>query len=390
MDNMYKIFKRRLMLLCMGILVVILAAIHTTVFVTSNKAIEENLETSANGVAVSIANSIMWNVDEYKSFLETMDVNSEYYKKMQTFFSDIKENSNIKYIYTIKRVDETISEYVLDAEPIGSPGYSRPGTRENDPEGQAAFSSGIPTGFETVKDEKWGWLLGAYAPIFDKDGEMLGLVGVNIDGSHLYAYLNKLHLTLLATYVFIVLLSYFSLSKYSIAILDPLLLDKLTGAYSKRYFEKFMQKGIANAIRHRTDFAILMLDLDHFKNINDTYGHMFGDTVLSSISDIVRKSLRPTDYFIRYGGEEFAVIIANTKVEHVVEAAERIRKTVEDSPIFNYEKNIPIKMTISIGVANFNNLGQNANELIENADKALYHAKITRNMVSLYDIGMKG
>ena len=385
MDKLYGTFKIRLMVVCMTALVLIMAAIQTTVYFTSNNVIEEQLESSAKGIAVSIADSLMWNMEEYKSFLETRDVNSEYYQKIQAYFSDIKANSKIKYIYTIRRIDEETIEYILDAEPIGSPESSPPGSTEPiDPQEEIAYSARKPTGFKPAEYSKWGTLLGAYAPILDGNGETLGLVGVDIDGSHLYNYLKLLHFALYAIYLVILCLSWISLSKYSHAILDPLLKDKLTGAYSKRHFEKLLQEEIARAIRHNRDLALLMLDLDHFKNVNDTYGHVFGDKVLSSVSETIRKSLRPGDYFIRYGGEEFAVLVISANTNQALEIAERIRKSVENTSIFNEEKNLQFKITISIGVSGFTNLAVNAKEFIENADKALYDAKIERNKVSVF------
>jgi diguanylate cyclase (GGDEF)-like protein len=370
----------------MAALAVVMSVMYTTVYLTGANDIVEHLELSAKGVAVSIANSLMMNIDEYKSFLETRDINSEYYKKMQTYFSDIKNNSNIKFIYTERILDDKTTEFILDAEPLESSDYSPPGSLDkNSPQKEAVYSSKSSIVFRVAKDEKWGELLGALAPILDRDGEILGMVGVDMDGSHIYNHLSRLNRALFTIYGFIIGLSLVSLLKFSNVILNPLLKDKLTGAYSKRYFDNFLHREIVHSIRQRKDLALLMLDLDHFKKINDTYGHVFGDKVLSSVSEVIMKSIRPNDYFIRYGGEEFAVIIANSDMTRVLEIAERIRKAVEDTPIFNEEQNISVTITISIGISNFNNLSLNAKELVESADKALYTAKIKRNMVSVYE-----
>ncbi|MDR0498579.1 MAG: diguanylate cyclase [Holophagales bacterium] len=370
----------------MTVLVIVMSVMHTTVYVTGAKDIVERLELSAKGIAVSIANSLMMDIEAYKLFLETKDTNSEYYKKMQTYLATIKSNSDVKFIFTERSIDKDTTEFILDAEPIGSPYYSPPGsTDENGQEKKYVYSSKAPVSFGITHDEKWGKLLGAYAPILDRDGEILGMVGVDIDGSHVYTHLSRLNRALLTIYAFIIGMTLVSLLKFSNVVLDPLLKDKLTGAYNKRYFENFLRKEIANSTRQRRDLALLMLDLDHFKKINDTYGHVFGDKVLSSISEVIKKSIRTDDYFIRYGGEEFAVIIANSSMERVLEIAERIRKAVEETPIFNEEQNVSVKITISIGISNFNNLAINAKELVESADKALYTAKIRRNMVSVFD-----
>jgi len=366
-------------------LAVVMSAMYIAVYVTGAKDVVERLELSSKGIAVSIANSLMMNIEEYKSFLETRDINSEYYKKMQTYFAAVKRSGDIKFIYTEQIIDKGRIEFILDAESVGSKYYSAPGSLDkNDTKKETVYSSKETVVFrDTKRDEKWGELLGAYAPILDRNGEVLGIVGVDMDASHVYNHLSRLNRALLTIYAFIIFMTLISLLKFSNIVLDPLLKDKLTGAYSKRYFDNFLHREIAQSERRRRDVALLMLDLDHFKIINDTYGHVFGDKVLSAVSAIIRKSIRPQDYFIRYGGEEFAVIIAS-EMPLVVEIAERIRKSVEGTPIFNEEKNIPVKITISIGISSFNNLALNAKELVESADKALYTAKIKRNRVSVF------
>lgn len=372
--------------MALAVLATFIAMIHTTVYLTAKNDIEAHLEKNAKGIAVSIAQALAMDIEEYKAFLETEDANSEYYQKMQTYFNSIKEVSNVKFIYTERKVDEKTTEYELDAEPVGSPAFSPPGEKEdNNPQKEAVFASGVPYAYRADKFAKWGKLLGAFAPIFDRDGKVLGIVGVDIDGTHIYGNLQRLNVALIAIYAFIVAASMALTWKFSHNILDPLLKDKMTGAYTKRYFEGFLGHEITHAVRTHKDLALMMFDLDHFKNINDTYGHVFGDKVLTTISGIIKKSLRPKDYFVRYGGEEFVAMIANSDINHVLEAAERIRCTVEAGHIFNAEKNHEVKVTISIGVAGLNNAAISPKELVERADKALYTAKVTRNTVSLYD-----
>jgi diguanylate cyclase (GGDEF)-like protein len=370
----------------MIVLVPIIGVIHAAVYTTTKKAIEEELEMGARGVAISVANTLMENIGEYKKFLETRDVHSGYYQRMRAYFADIKAGSNIKYIYTEQRLDAETIEFILDAEPMGSPEYSPPGsTNPNDIYRESAYSTALPIGFKLVDYSVWGQLLGAYAPILDKNGEMLGIIGVNIDGSNLYSHLNRLQVMLLMVYLLIIGSTVFALMKNSNAILAPMLKDKLTGIYNMRFFVNFIQDEIKAAIKNQTDLALMMLDLDHFKNVNDTYGHGFGDTVLTSVAKTIGECLRKTDYFFRYGGEEFLVMIAQTKPEIVLAIAERIRAAVEKNEIFNPEKNIPIRITISIGVSNLHSLDiTGTDELLEHADKALYIAKEKRNKVALF------
>jgi diguanylate cyclase (GGDEF)-like protein len=369
-------------------LVAVMALIHAAVYTTTKNSIEEQLKMGARGVAVSTANTIMGSIDEYKEFLETRDVNSEYYQRMRGYFTDIKENGAIKYIYTERRIDAHTIEFILDAEPMDSPEYSPPGSlNENDEFRESAYATRRTIGFSRlIHYSMWGKLIGAYAPIFDRNGEMLGLIGINIDASNLYNHLNRLQIVMLLIYLLIVGLVLLILMKYSNAILEPVLKDKLTGAYNMRFFENFIQEEIKTASKNRTDLALMMLDLDHFKSVNDTYGHGFGDDVLVSVSKTVMGCLRKQDFFFRYGGEEFVVMIVQTGLKDVLAVAERIRGAVEDNAIFNREKNIPVKTTISIGVSNLDvRNASDAGNLLENADKALYNAKKTRNIVSLFE-----
>jgi hypothetical protein len=232
MNKIFKSFKLRLIFLCIMTLVAVMALIHAAVYTTTKNSIEEQLKMGARGVAVSTANTIMGSIDEYKEFLETKDVNSEYYQRMRGYFTDVKENGNIKYIYTERRIDAHTVEFILDAEPVDSPGYSPPGSlNANDEFRESAYSTRHAVGFSRlVNYSMWGKLIGAYAPIFDRNGEMLGLIGINIDASNLYSHLNRLQMMMLLIYLLIIGLVLLVLMKYSNAILEPVLKDKLTGA----------------------------------------------------------------------------------------------------------------------------------------------------------------
>jgi diguanylate cyclase (GGDEF)-like protein len=387
MNKLFRPFKLKLVALCLIVLVAAMAAIHTAVYTTMKEAIEEQLQMGALGVAVSVAKILMENVEEYKEFIETKDVHSEYYRQMQAYFANLKANSNVKYFYTERRIDAETSEFILDADPIGSPDYSPPGTADpNDQEMNAVYSTARPIGFKLVDNPRWGQLLGAYAPIADGNGGLLGIIGVDIDGSNLYKHLDRMQVMMLSTYLLIIGLVLWILLKYSDMILEPMFRDKLTGAYNMRFFVNFIQDEIKAAAKKQTDLALMMLDLDHFKQVNDTYGHGFGDAVLTSVAKTVGDGLRKTDYFFRYGGEEFVVMIPQTNLTTVLSIAERIRAAVEQTEVFNHEKNISVRTTISIGVSNLGSLENiGANELLEKADQALYAAKEKRNTVSLFE-----
>jgi diguanylate cyclase (GGDEF)-like protein len=398
MGKFHKSLKWKLILGCMTALVVVITVIHLAVYVTTRNAIERQFIMSVRTIAVAVAHNLEENIEEYESFTKkfldkTEPVDHEYfqdpyYQKQQAFFAILKSNGNVKYISTEHRVDEKSTVYVLDSEPAeDKKNHSAPGEFEYNgiPQRETVFSTQSPAGFNIFKDERWGDLIEAYAPIFNRNGKMLGLTSVSIDASHLHHKLNRIQTVLFLTYAIILGMTLLVLTRYSNAILEPMLKDKLTGAYRKRYFEELIQDEITTAIKDRKGLALLMLDLDHFKKINDTYGHGFGDIVLASTSETIKNILRQKDYFIRFGGEEFIALITNVNEKRAWEIAERIRRTVETSEIFNEEKNITITMTISIGVANLGGALISVHEFIDRADKALYVAKENRNCSSVFN-----
>jgi len=317
----------------------------------------------------------------YRNFMETRDTTSEYYLRMQGYFNEIKTASNIRFIYTLNKVNDTHIEVILDSEPIGSKYYSAPGSIERMNEfTRHALQTRQPTALKPIYSS-FGYLLGGYAPIIDEHSELLGMVGIDIDYGEVLSIVQQLLIALTTIFVLLLLFIYLLLSKVSHFLLDPMLKDKLTGAYNKRFFESTLQKSIAISLKTNQDISILMLDLDYFKNINDTYGHVFGDVVLAKAASYIRECLRKDDFFVRYGGEEFAILMFDLKPTIATSLAERIRKTVESHNIYNAEENISIKMTISIGIANLQQRELSALELVNEADKALYKAKETRNTV---------
>ena len=165
---------------------------------------------------------------------------------------------------------------------------------------------------------------------------------------------------------------------------DSALRDGLTKAFNKRYFTDRLHAEFAYAHRHGTPLALALMDLDHFKNINDTYGHLAGDYVLQTLAQTVQQSVRAEDVFARYGGEEFAVISRGISVESGVIMAERIRQAVERFAFTWNGTRLPI--SISLGLAGLPDpTCDNPAALIAAADEALYEAKRSgRNQVKIH------
>ena len=158
--------------------------------------------------------------------------------------------------------------------------------------------------------------------------------------------------------------------------------DYLTGLNNRGYFMELAEREIKKASRYGHNFTILMLDIDNFKMINDTYGHKAGDRVLVALADIFRKILRVADIEGRIGGEEFAILLPETGRESAVVVAERLRNLVEDCEILLQDSDTSMRFTVSIGVSAPGSIDYNLDALFSQADDALYRAKHTgRNKV---------
>jgi diguanylate cyclase (GGDEF)-like protein len=148
--------------------------------------------------------------------------------------------------------------------------------------------------------------------------------------------------------------------------------DALTGIFNRRYFLEQAKIQISRSLRLSKECFIILYDLDHFKRVNDTYGHSAGDTVLREIAQRIKKTIRPYDLFGRYGGEEFIMLMCDTDRENVINATERVRQVVCNKPVDH--DGISIPTTASFGVACVHT-EEELNEMIEFADEALYRAK---------------
>lgn len=151
-------------------------------------------------------------------------------------------------------------------------------------------------------------------------------------------------------------------------------LDGLTQIHNRRHFDKRLQDEVNRHARYAQPLSLMMLDIDHFKKINDTYGHQAGDTVLKELAAMLCSALRTTDYVARYGGEEFTMILPHTPEDQAGILAERLREKIADFPFVHDGVRIPV--TVSIGLsALYSNADADAVSILHDADKALYQAK---------------
>lgn len=149
--------------------------------------------------------------------------------------------------------------------------------------------------------------------------------------------------------------------------------DSLTDLYNRRYFMEASKKEIERANRYEEPLSLMMLDIDHFKDVNDTYGHVAGDNVLKRFAAIIKESVRDVDIVGRLGGEEFGIILPKATLDNAKQVAERVREDIEDST-FKF-KELSISITVSIGIAKYNKYNPSMDNMLHKADDALYAAK---------------
>lgn len=159
--------------------------------------------------------------------------------------------------------------------------------------------------------------------------------------------------------------------------------DRLTGLFNRGHWEEMLRQDYARHRRYERNAALVMFDIDHFKKINDSYGHQAGDAVIQHTAELVRQCMRDADIAGRYGGEEFVVLLPDTDSEGAVTFAERLRQSIEAHEVVHDGHSI--RFTVSLGIADLSQPIAGYAQLIERADNALYSSKAAgRNQVTLY------
>jgi diguanylate cyclase (GGDEF)-like protein len=168
-------------------------------------------------------------------------------------------------------------------------------------------------------------------------------------------------------------------SRYVNKVRELTIIDDCSGLYNARHMHTLLDVEIGRAIRYNYKFSIVFLDLDHFKDVNDTYGHLVGSKLLYEIAVILKNKLRNVDFAIRYGGDEFVIILPQTERDDAVLVASRLRDALNEAVFFK-EEDLNIQLTASFGIATFPDDGNSKEDILRKADKAMYCVKeSTRN-----------
>ena len=255
--------------------------------------------------------------------------------------------------------------------------------------------------FSEPYTDKFGTFVGACAPLERVSDAYPSMVCVDVDASDYYGYLQTFKnqfISMAGVSALICALIFFSVYQHQIQVKRSFALmqqqrdfylrsansDPLTGALNRRSFDLLYQVAEAQFKRKQTNFALLAIDVDHFKSINDRHGHDCGDRVLIQLVNTLNHSLRVGDSMARIGGEEFVIICVPTELDDALLVAEKLRSLVEKLVFDNPDCN-PVQLTLSIGVY-YVTLEDTMETAMKAADIALYHAKaLGRNRVVLYD-----
>ena len=196
------------------------------------------------------------------------------------------------------------------------------------------------------------------------------LVGnaLNYHKEKFYKILKTFNLIIYLSIIFLIFIIYFVYIKIKKGIEIESITDKLTGLFNRMYFDVIFNYFIEKYKRNKTPFSMLIIDIDNFKKINDTYGHQKGDEILENIGEIIKTTIRKTDFAFRYGGEEFVIIFPDTNIETAYKVAQRLLNNISSQIKLDSKP-----VTISGGIGEYK--GENPRDFFEKIDEALYFAK---------------
>lgn len=268
------------------------------------------------------------------------------------------------------------------------PYYIPPGTVESIVEAPAQFVQGYGWHAIDIAGRPLPYMAG-WAPIDDGGGRPAGQLMVLLELDRVGGMLRRAYLSLMGLAVAFSAAAGYVAWKFSSILENISITDGLMGIFNRKHFQQRLEFECLRSGRYGTPLSLVMLDIDHFKRINDTYGHAVGDLVLKRLAKWVQESGRTTDVVARYGGEEIAVILPHTGVAGAQEFGERLRLKVANEWVHDDDEEVTLRVTVSVGVAQFQR-GMSAMDLVRCADAALYHSKENgRNRVTVWtdDIG---
>ncbi|MBT4518968.1 MAG: diguanylate cyclase [Halieaceae bacterium] len=378
-----------------GTTVFVVACLTTWLLYTLNANLQLQL---LRGELANIARiaALEVDVEDHKKLTRAEDTNNSHYRKIIEPLVEIHNAvPDILYIYTMREIDGRIY-YILDT--VNDDGLLRNNRSEVtsvmeeyefNPHDEL-FINWLPTlhAGEIDVDEEFylddgDYIIGASVPIFDSDGSFFGILGVdfnvNLLEENLQFFLKVAFAVVLLSFILALIIGLrvylisANLKKTHAKLYRQAHTDFLTGAYNRRHFLAHVASETTRSKRHKHPLSLLLIDIDHFKKVNDTYGHLTGDEVLAFLVSTVKETMRGNDMIARFGGEEFIILLPDTTKEGAIRFSDRLQnrlsllemKSVGGERFF---------FTISIGISEYK-AEVDINDWINQADSALYNAK---------------
>jgi len=344
---------------------------------------------SAMGISIGVATVIEQDFENYKK-LATADsyedgsYDKEYYEKMLGIFHEIRVQTDVSYIYTEKQISDTETMYILDGEDQSSENFSPIGSTDVIDEFKIkTYTSKKPHFSGLMEYSQWGELISGYAPLIDPGtGEVISIVGTDISAQKVLVLFRNIAMVVIINFLIVLVVLGFLVYRLLAMTASTIESDYLTGLYSKGFFENYLKRLGKFAKKYAEPYSIIMLDIDHFKDINDRYGHPFGDQVLKSVAKVLKESTRSIDKCARYGGDEFAILLPGAIDDSIAHIGEKIRSNVAELALAAVD-GLPVSVTVSIGIAQWTN-GSLIDQVLDRADKALYKSKTSgKNKVTI-------
>ncbi len=335
----------------------------------------------ANATAIFLENDSRSYSDLVRAAQENpKSIDRHYYTLVQEMFIRLREDANVDYLYTQAKTGPATAMLVLDSRRDANP--LRPvfqGMGISSSCNQAfAQATGVTTGM--MEHEEWGPSIFAHAPIMDNErGMVLGVVSTGFGIATLQNTVQNMSFIISGLFLLIIILVSLTICIVLKLREHSLEVEYLTHLGTKRYFETQLRRIALHTKTSKAPFSLLLLDIDGFKLINDTYGHLAGDKVLQTVGAIISANTQTSSICSRIGGDEFAIILTSTTLEGALAIAQTVQSVICEH---TFEEYPALVLSVSIGVAQWNE-DQTPQELIELADKALYKAKhMGRNTVS--------
>jgi diguanylate cyclase (GGDEF)-like protein len=392
----YLLENKAVRIICIALAVTACLALPAYLIYESAKGmIIEELNKNAINIAATTAGFIEQDISDYIGLPSNGNESPDngdigYYEELMRRFEIIEKETGAANVFTEKRIRDQDKAIIFDGSlsNFQEPLQKKPPmgmSKEMSAEELQAFNEGIKTNSGLVWDQAKGEFITGYAPIFDTEiGVPVGIIGVEFALDYTENILHGIRVIIFFSFAVIMLLTTFVVNSLMSSRWKYYKEDYMTGLVNKRYFEEYLKTTVKRVTKTGKKLSLIMIDVDYFKTINDTLGHVMGDMVIISVAKSIQAHIRNDDLCCRCGGDEFAVSLVDTDSAQAFEIAERIRLEIENIKPTG-RQNEPVCITLSIGIAEYRG-GQSATKLYDCADKAMYVSKNTgKNKTVVYD-----